>query len=135
NASIAIFVLYARDVLNVPAAWYGVLLTAAAVGGIVMGWRARPLTRSLSYRQMMAAASVAQGLAWTGIVAAANVWVTAVLLGRVVSASRLFGLGGAGLGALAGGAVAAIYGLTAAFILSASILALGAILTWPYKRR
>jgi predicted MFS family arabinose efflux permease len=162
NASIAIFVLYARDVLNVPAAWYGVLLTAAAVGGIVMGWRARPLTRSLSYRQMMAVASVAQGLAWTGIVAAANVWVTAVLLvlagaggslssialgsarqaltpdallGRVVSASRLFGLGGAGLGALAGGAVAAAYGLTAALVLSASILALGAILTWPYKRR
>ncbi len=160
NASMAIFVLYAREILKVPTAAYGLLLAAGAVGGVVMGWQARPLTRSLSYRQMMAVAHVAQGIAWVGIAVAANVWITAALfvlagaagslssvalgsarqaltpdalLGRVVSATRLFALGAAGIGALTGGAVAASYGLTAAFTLSASVLAAGAVLTWPYR--
>jgi MFS family permease len=162
NASMAIFVLYAREVLKVPTAAYGLLLAAGAVGGIMMGWRARPLTRFLSYRQMMALAHVAQGIAWVGIAAAANVWATAILfvvagaggslssvalgsarqaltpdalLGRVVSATRLFALGAAGVGALTGGVVAAHYGLTAAFALSASVLAAGALLTWPYRHQ
>jgi len=160
NASMAVFVLYAREVLKVPTAAYGVLLAAGALGGVVMGWQARPLTRSLSYCQMMAVAHVAQGIAWIGIAAGANVWATAILfviagaggslssvalgsarqaltpdalLGRVVSATRLFALGAAGIGALTGGVVAAGFGLTAAFALSASVLAAGALLTWPYR--
>jgi hypothetical protein len=56
------------------------------------------------------------------------------LLGRVVSAFRLFGLGAAGVGALAGGAIATLYGLTAALIMSASVLAVAAALTWPYRQ-
>lgn len=162
NASMAIFVLYAREILGVPAAAYGVLLAVGAVGGVVAGWRARPWTRSLSYRQTMTAACAAQAVAWAGIAITANVWIAGVLLavsgagaslssvavgsarqaltpdallGRVVSAFRLFGLGAAGLGALVGGATASLYGLTASLILSATVLAVAALLTWPFVRR
>lgn len=162
NASMAIFVLYAREILTVPTAAYGVLLAVGAIGGVIAGWKARPLTRPLSYRQTMAIACVAQAAAWAGIAVTANVWVAGVLLaisgagaslssvavgsarqaltpdailGRVVAAFRLFGLGAAGLGALIGGSVASVYGLTAALVLSAAILALTATLTWPYVRR
>ena len=162
NASMAIFVLYARDILAVPTAAYGVLLAAGAIGGVVAGWKARLLTSSLSYRQTMAAACVAQAIAWAGIALTANVWVAGVLLavagagaslssvavgsarqaltpdallGRVVAAFRLFGLGAAGVGALVGGVTASAYGLAASLILSASVLALAAVLTWPYAQR
>lgn len=162
NASMAIFVLYAREVLGVPTAAYGVLLAVAAIGGVLAGWRAKPLTRSLTYRQTMTIACVAQAAAWAGIAVTANVWAAGVLfavsgggaslssvavgsarqamtpdalLGRVVSAFRLFGLGAAGLGALVGGTIASVYGLTAALLLSASLLALAALLTWPFRQR
>jgi hypothetical protein len=162
NASMAIFVLYTREVLQVPPAAYGALLAVGAVGGVVAGWRARPLTRSLTYRQIMSVACIAQGAAWAGIALSANVWVAGVLLavsgagsslssvavgsarqamtpdallGRVVSAFRLFGLGAAGLGALVGGTVASAYGLTASLVASACILAIAAVLTWPFRRR
>jgi Na+/melibiose symporter-like transporter len=162
NASMAIFVLYAREILAVPTAAYGVLLAVGAIGGVVAGWKARLLTRSLSYRQTMATACVAQAVAWAGIAVTANVWVAGVLLavagagaslssvavgsarqaltpdvllGRVVAAFRLFGLGAAGVGALVGGATASLYGLEASLILSASVLALAAVLTWPYVQR
>jgi predicted MFS family arabinose efflux permease len=161
NASMAIFVLYAREVLAVPAAGYGILLAVGALGGVAAGWRAGSLTRRLSYRQTMSVACAAQAVAWTGIAITANVWAAGLLLavsgagaslssvavgsarqsltpdgllGRVVSAFRLFGLGAAGVGALAGGAIATLYGLTAALVVSAIVLAVAAILTWPYRR-
>ncbi len=161
NIAIAPFVLYATDVLHVPNAAYGVLLAMAALGGIVAGWRAAPLTRRLSYRQTMAVAHLAQATAWAGIALAGNVWATApllavlgagsalssvavgsarqtltpdALLGRVVSAFRLFGLGMAGLGALVGGVIADHYGFTAPLVAAAAVLAGGAVLTWPYRR-
>lgn len=162
NASMAIFVLYAREILVVPVAAYGVLLAVGAIGGVVAGWKARALTSSLSYRQTMAAACVAQAVAWAGIAISSNIWLAGVLLavsgagaslssvavgsarqaltpdallGRVVAAFRLFGLGAAGVGALVGGATAGLYGLTAALVLSVGVLGLAAILTWPYVRR
>lgn len=162
NMAMATFVLYATSVLAVPTAVYGMLLAAAAVGGIFAGWWARPLTRRLSYRQTMTVAHLTQALSWVGIVLTANVWVTGVLfivagagaslssvavgsarqaltpdglLGRVVSAFRIFGLGAAGLGALAGGALAHLFGLNATFVASSSVLLLAGILTWPFSAR
>jgi predicted MFS family arabinose efflux permease len=160
NASMAIFVLYARHILAVPVAAYGALIAVGGIGGIAAGWQARLLTRSLSYRQTMAIAHLVQAVAWAGIAITGNVWVAGALfalagagstlssvavgsarqaltpdalLGRVVSAFRIFGLGGAGLGAVVGGVVADAYGLSAALILSACVLVLGATLTWPYR--
>lgn len=157
NLAIATFVLYAKDVLRVADAGYGVLLAAMAVGGVIAGWRAASLTRRLSYRQVQAAALLVQGLAWAGVALAPNAVVVGVLfaflgagsslasvavgsarqaltpdklLGRVVSAFRLFGLGAAGLGALAGGFVADWQGLRAPLLVAAALLILAVVPTW-----
>jgi MFS family permease len=157
NLAIATFVLYAKDVLRVADAGYGVLLAAMAVGGVIAGWRAASLTRRLSYRQVQAAALLVQGLAWAGVALAPNAVVVGVLftflgagsslasvavgsarqaltpdklLGRVVSAFRLFGLGAAGLGALVGGVVADWQGLRAPLLVAAALLILAAVPTW-----
>jgi predicted MFS family arabinose efflux permease len=157
NLAIATFVLYAKDVLRVADAGYGVLLAAMAVGGVIAGWRAASLTRRLSYRQVQAAALLVQGLAWAGVALAPNAVVVGVLfaflgagsslasvavgsarqaltpdklLGRVVSAFRLFGLGAAGLGALVGGVVADWQGLRAPLLVAAALLLLAAVPTW-----
>jgi MFS family permease len=50
NLAIATFVLYAKEVLGVADAGYGVLLAAMAIGGVLAGWRAAPITRRLSFR-------------------------------------------------------------------------------------
>ncbi|WP_083976866.1 MFS transporter [Kitasatospora azatica] len=161
NVAFATFVLYATRVLHVAAAGYGLLLATAAVGGMLAGWRAAPLTRNLSYRQVMAIASLAQGLVWLGVTLLPNVYVTGVLLmflgaasalisvaagsarssmtpdhllGRVVSAFRLFGIGSAALGALTGGATAGAAGLHAPFWISAILLVIAASVTWPWRR-
>jgi MFS family permease len=157
NLAIATFVLYAKDVLRVADAGYGVLLAAMAVGGVIVGWRAASLTRRLSYRQVQAAALLVQGLAWAGVALAPNAVVVGLLftflgagsslasvavgsarqaltpdklLGRVVSAFRLFGLGAAGLGALVGGVVADWQGLRAPLLVAAALLILAAVPTW-----
>jgi MFS family permease len=162
NIVMAPFVLYATDVLHVPNAAYGVLLAVSALGGVVAGWKAGPLTRRLSFRQTMAVAHLTQAAAWAGIALAGNVWVAAPLLavlgagsalssvavgsarqaltpdgllGRVVSAFRLFGLGAAGLGAFVGGMIADAYGLTAPLPVAAVILVAAGLLTWPYRQR
>jgi MFS family permease len=157
NVAIATFVLYAKDVLRVADAGYGVLLAAMAVGGVLAGWRAASLTRRLSYRQVQATAHLVQGLAWAGVAVAPNAIVVGVLfvflgagsslasvavgsarqaltpdnlLGRVVSVFRLFGLGAAGLGALVGGVVADWQGLRAPLLVAAALLILAAVPTW-----
>ena len=161
NIAMAPFVLYARHVLGVPAAAYGVLLAVPAVGGVAAGWRAEWLTRRLSYRQTMTVLHVVQAVAWAGIAVSGTTAVTAgllvllggasavssvtvgsarqalapdALLGRVVSAFRLFGIGMAGLGALLGGVIAAGFGLTAPLVVAAVIPVAGAAFTWPYRR-
>ena len=161
NIAMAPFVLYARHVLGVPAAAYGVLLAVPAVGGVAAGWRAERLTRRLSYRQTMTVLHVVQAATWAGIAVSGTTAVTAgllallggasavssvtvgsarqalapdALLGRVVSAFRLFGIGMAGLGALLGGVIAAGFGLTAPLVVAAVIPVAGAAFTWPYRR-
>jgi MFS family permease len=162
NIAMAPFVLYATDVLDVPGVAYGVLLAMSALGGVVAGWQAGPLTRRMSYRQTMALAHATQAVAWGAIVLAGNPWIAAPLLallgagsslssvavgsarqaltpdhllGRVVAAFRLFGLGFAGLGALAGGAIADAWGLNAPLVAAPLILVIAGLLTWPFRRQ
>ncbi|WP_405583336.1 MFS transporter [Streptomyces sp. NBC_01190] len=164
NISMATFVLYATSTLHVADAGYGILLAVAAIGGIVTGWRAAPLTRRLTYRQMMAIACALQALAWAGIAAVPNVYATGAflaligaastltsvaassarpaltpdhLLGRVTSAFRLFGVGAAGLGALTGGLIASEFTLHVPLWAAAAVLILsaGALRPWPTTER
>jgi MFS family permease len=157
NLAIATFVLYAKEVLGVADAGYGVLLAAMAIGGVLAGWRAAPITRRLSYRQVQAIAHLIQGLAWVGVALTTNAVMVGILfvflgagsslvsvavgsarqaltpnelLGRVVSAFRLIGLGAAGLGALVGGVVAEWQGLRAPMAVAATLLILAVLPTW-----
>ncbi|GAA1232973.1 hypothetical protein GCM10009665_24070 [Kitasatospora nipponensis] len=160
NLAMATFVLYATHTLRVATASYGLLLAMAALGGVVTGWRIAPLTRHLSYRQMMAAAAVLQGVAWLGVatvpgvyaagaflalVGAASTLVSVAassvrqaltpdrLLGRVVAAFRLFGGGAAGLGALTGGLLAGAAGLRAPLWAAAALLVVAAVGLRPWR--
>jgi predicted MFS family arabinose efflux permease len=160
NASMAIFVLYAREILHVPLAAYGLLIAAGAVGGVLAGWRARALNRHLSFRQSMAISSLAQAAAWAGTAITGNVWVAAslftvagattslanvalgsarqnltpdYLLGRVTATYRFVAVGAAGIGAIVGGVVAGHFGLGSVLMLSAGCLFVNAVLTWPLR--
>jgi hypothetical protein len=162
SIAMAPFVLYATDVLAVPDAAYGLLLAMSALGGVVAGWQAGPLTRRMSYRQTMALVHAMQAVAWAGIALAGDPWVTGPLLallgaasslssvavgsarqaltpdqllGRVVAAFRLLGMGLAGLGAVTGGVIADIWGLTAPLVAATAILIVAGTLTWPFRHQ
>jgi MFS family permease len=161
SASMAIFVLYAREALDIPTAAYGLLIAPGAVGGALAGWRASALTRRMSYRQTMAFSCLAQAAAWAGTAITENAWVAASLftaagaatslanvalasarqeltpvnlLGRVTSTYRVVAVGASGLGAIAGGMVADHFGLASVLFLSSSCLFVNGVLTWPYNR-
>lgn len=156
------FVLYAQRTLHLPNAAYGALLAAMAVGGIVAAANARRMIGGFAYRKVQAAAMAVQAGVWLVAMLAGNVWVMAALfvvygaaaslasvavgsarqalspddlIGRVVAAFRILGLGGAGLGALVGGAVAKSAGLDATFVVAAVVLVVAAGLTWPRRRQ
>lgn len=162
NLAMATFVLYATGPLHVPTAGYGLLLTAAAIGGITTGWKAAPLTRRLTHRQTMALATALQGAAWLGIALVPDAYAVAVLLAlvgaassltsvaagsarqaltpdhllaRVVSAFRLFGIGAAGLGALSGGLLADRAGLHSTLWTAAALLGVAAAAIRPWRSR
>lgn len=138
----SVFVLMALDVLGVGEAGYGLLLSAAALGGVGGGLAAPWLTARLGRDRLptLLAAVAAFGLAviWArptlpivvvGIVttnaagAAFNVVVAALrqaltpaeLLGRVSSSFRAFTVTGVPVGAVLGGVVADLAGVPATF--------------------
>lgn len=140
NVAFATLVLYAGQVLNVPPAGYGVLIAVGAVGGVLGNWQAKRLVGRLPHRTLLIICCLTPAAGWAGMAIAGNVWaaglmlavvasagglVTVVivtaraeltpdgLLGRVVSVFRLLGVGAATTTALLGGAIAAVFGLTA----------------------
>jgi len=146
----AVFVLYARETLGVPAAFYGLLAASAAPAVAVAGLKPDLLARRLTARHVIAVCALAQAAAWAVlavfptiwaavlgmlVLGAASVWESAAvsttcqrstppeLAGAVWAACLTFGVGVAGIGALAGGVVARLAGLNAAVILAASVLA------------
>lgn len=162
NLAMATFVLYLTGPLHVADSGYGILLAVGALGGIATGWRAARITRNLDHRQTMTLAAALQALAWLGIatvhepiaiavflaliggastlvsVAASSARATLTpdhLLGRVVSAFRLFGIGAAGLGALTGGLTAQQTGLRTPLWAAVAVLALTVAARRPWRRR
>jgi MFS family permease len=159
NLAFAPFVLYAQDQLGVGDFGFGLLVGTMAVGGIAGGWIAPRIPASVTARQVYAWSLLVQSLGWVltlltdaawlaggalTLVGLASTTVSVVggsarqmltpdeMLGRVVSGTRLLGIGAAGLGALTGGAVADVGGLSAPFIASAALLAVAAL---PFFRR
>jgi predicted MFS family arabinose efflux permease len=158
----AVLVLYVVRVLGQPPGTYGLLLAVGAVGGIVAGGAGARLTRRLgslpslvAAALVMAATQVGLGLTSSAAVAAAMLAassgafalfnVTAVtmrqrlvppaLLGRVGSIYRTVGRGTEALGALLGGALAAVAGIRAPMLLGViPLLAAVALLAWRHRR-
>lgn len=149
NVAFSTLVLFARDRLHVPEAWFGVLLAASAVGGLVAGYLVPKLRRQFTARTIYAAGLLAQGCGWLLVFVAPNGWIAGIalavvgaasmavtvlggtarqrltpdaLMGRVGATTRVAGIGMAALGALAGGAIANVTSL-AWSILSAGAMA------------
>ena len=161
NIAFATLVLFAQDVLDVGTVGFGLLIGCGALGGIVGGWLAPRIATTLSARSAYATTLGVQAAAWLVVLVVADPWVTALalvcvgvasttgsvvggstrqlhtpddLLGRVVSSTRLFGIGSAALGSLLGGVIADVGGLGAPFAAATALLAVAAVAFMPLHR-
>jgi MFS family permease len=158
SATLSISVLYAQERLGLGAVGYGVLLASMAGGGItaslvaerVVGWlgpattmrlglvieSSTHLVLALARSPLLVGASFAlfgfHAMTWSVIsVSLRQELIPARLLGRVNSAYALFGFGSLSLGAVAGGLLAARYGLTAPFWCSFAAMSVLTLACWP----
>lgn len=148
-ATNAILVLVVQERLGLDATGYGVLLAAGAVGGVLGGLSASWLIARIGAGSAVLLNLIIQSVAFAGIALSTNVLVVALmlvgisftgsiggvvgvsfrqavipdpLLGRVISAFRMYALGGMALGALIGGLLARSFGLLTPYWLSSALL-------------
>ncbi|WP_017571418.1 MFS transporter [Nocardiopsis halotolerans] len=153
----ALWVLYAREHLGLSDTGFGLFVTAGAAGGVlgsqVYGWLEARVGRAFLLRWGLvveAATYLALTLTTDGLVAGVVmvlfgvhtvVWGTAAttvrqrltpdrLLGRVGGVYRLADLGGASLGAVAGGLIAEYAGLLVPFWIATAAVGLLAVSAW-----
>jgi MFS family permease len=158
SATLSISVLYAQERLGLGSVGYGLLLATVAVGGIaagtvaerLVGWlgpattmrlglvieSSTHLVLALARSPLLVGAVFAlfgfHAMTWSVIsVSLRQELAPARLLGRVNSAYALFGFGSLSLGAVAGGLLAARYGLTAPFWCSFAAMTALTIACWP----
>lgn len=154
--SLATFVLFATERLDVTPAAYGALLAAGSVGGVAGGFAARHVVTRLGARGAITIGLIAGAIAWPMIGVVASPWIAggilvviefcaavttvvaisarqqltpAELLGSVISAFRTVGAGAAPLGAFIGGLIATTMGLSAPFYAAGAVLALAVLLS------
>ena len=158
----AVLVLLAQERLGLGSVGFGLLLAGAAVGGtlgsVVTPW----LSRRLGPVSVMHGGSVLSGLVAFGIGLTRNPWVAGGLLalgglcvvtfsvileslrqqlvpdrllGRVISAFRLFSYGALPLGALVGGVLARSFGLPAPFLVAGVAIPAVTLLILPFVNR
>jgi MFS family permease len=156
-AGLAMLVLLAQDVLGLGPSGYGLLVACLAVGGVLGGVVTGRLHRRLGDQGSVVGSTVMMAVAWAVLAATARpvvagaglalyglaaVWWNVVtisfrqavvperLQGRVNSAYRLVSWGTLSVGAAAGGAVVAQFGLRALYG-AAAVIVLGlAVLAW-----
>ena len=156
-AIIAIFVLYAQDVLGLDAFGYGLLLSSLGIGGLVGAVAAGSIVGRLgaagairitlvigvlsTLTFVLITNPIAAGIAVAAFGFQITLWnVTVVSLrqelvpdrlrGRVAGASRLVTWGVQPLGALAGGVLASALGLRAPFVFAVAVLMIAAVIAW-----
>lgn len=158
-ATNALLVLVVQERLGMDAAGYGILLAVGAVGGLFGGVMASRLISSMGAGSAVLLNLLIQSVAFAGIAVSDSPFVVALmligisftgsiggivgisfrqavipdaLLGRVVSAFRMYALGGMALGALIGGLLARAFGLATPYWLSSALLLLLFVLLLPY---
>jgi len=154
---ISIFVLFAQDILGVPDASYGILLAALGVGGLLGALLAPRMVARIGSGNTLRVVVSVQAFAVAVLGTTSNAWLAGVLMaifgflttswnvvavslrqgltpdamrGRVAGASRLLAWGTQPIGALAGGAVAAAFGLRAPFFVAAGGFVVLLAMTW-----
>ncbi|BBH71176.1 MFS transporter [Actinoplanes sp. OR16] len=153
----AVFVLYARQRLGVSEVGYGFLLTTFAVGGLAGAGVATRLTARFGNTAVLRAGLLAEAVTHVTLAATTRPWLAGAvlilfgvqtvvwgvitstlrqrlvpneLLGRVGSVYALLETGGAALGTLLGGAMAATWGLTTPFWIAAAEMTTILAVTW-----
>ena len=154
---IAVFVLYAQDILGVSDFGYGVLIATLGVGGLLGAVIGPRLVLSLGSGSTLRLTLVAQIFLTALFGFTSNVYVVAGLLflygflitawnivavslrqgltpdeirGRVAGASRLLAWGAQPLGALLGGLIASAFGLRAPFFVASLAFVIATALVW-----
>lgn len=154
NVAFSTLVLFVQDRLQVSEAGYGLLLSAMAVGGLAGGLLARRGHWEVSPATLYACALAVQGLGWLTFALSPWVWVSALglalvgsastavsvvggtarqlaspdgMLGRVTAATRVVGIGSAAVGALVGGVVGRVLGVSGPIGIACVTMAFAAV--------
>ncbi len=157
-ATTSILVLFAQERLGIGSVGYGLLFSSLAVGGVLGSVAAERLVTWFGAGTTMRAGLLIEAVSPAFIALAQNAYVTGAMLalfgfhmivwnvvtislrqeiiperlmGRVTSAYRLLGLGGASLGALFGGLLARSFGLAAPFWFAFFSMILVILTVWP----
>lgn len=158
SAVIAMFVLYATEVLHVGPVGYGVLLACMAVGGVLGSFVVDSIVSRIGYAWAMRIGQAGSAMAmlliavvppWPVLVGAVLVvesttvlfwnvcsqssrqrFTPSALLGRVLTSHRALAWGLTPLGSLAGGLVAAHWDLRSVFALAAALQGIGVLIVW-----
>ncbi|MDJ0498227.1 MAG: MFS transporter [Acidimicrobiia bacterium] len=155
---IAIFVLFAQDILDLGDVGYGLILATIGLGGLVGSLGAPMVTRWLGQGRTLLASQVGMAVGAVVMGSTSNVAVAAVvagfygllialwnvvavslrqrltpddLRGRVASVARLLAWGTQPIGALLGGVVASALGLRGPFFVAAAVWVLLLLATAP----
>jgi MFS family permease len=158
----AILVLFAQERLGLGSVGFGLLLTGSAVGGALGGVLAPRLSRGLGPIPVMIGGFILEGFVAFGIGLTRSPWAAGGLftlsgffvitfnvifgslrqqlipdrlLGRVISAFRMFSYGSVPLGALVGGVVARRFGLPAPFFVAGVLIPVMAVATLKFVNR
>lgn len=158
SASMSMFVLYVKEVLGLGSVGYGVMLACGAAGWVASSFVVGRIVDRIGYAWSMRLAQVGMvagqvliavlppwawsiGVVWFVMSAIVMVWnvcsqssrqrfTPPVLLGRVLTGHRALAWGLTPFGALAGGFVAAGFGLRAVWVM-ATLIQVGALaVTW-----
>ena len=154
----AVMVLFAQEKLGLNAVGFGLLLSGSAVGGVLGSVVAARLARVVGTAGIVVWTMVLSALAYLVFGLSKGPWLAGAmfglvgfftvvfnvvlgslrqalspdrLLGRVISAFRLFSYGAVPLGSLLGGLVARTFGLRAPFVVAGVVIPVTALLCLP----
>jgi len=154
----AVMVLFAQELLGLDAVGFGLLLSGSAVGGVLGSLVAGRSARVVGTARIIVGTMVLSALAFLVFGLSSEPWLAGAmfglvgfltvvfnvvmgslrqaltpdrLLGRVISAFRLFSYGAVPLGSLLGGVLARSFGLRAPFLVAGVVIPVVALLCLP----
>jgi MFS family permease len=154
----AVMVLFAQELLGLDAVGFGLLLSGSAVGGVLGSLVAGRSVRVVGTARIIVGTMVLSALAFLVFGLSSEPWLAGAmfglvgfltvvfnvvmgslrqaltpdrLLGRVISAFRLFSYGAVPLGSLLGGVLARSFGLRAPFLVAGTVIPVVALLCLP----